>query len=94
MVRPPYPTVARLYGIAAGNWAQIDGEAALRGVDLIRLPLDRFCNAVYAYSVEHVEDREEFDYRLTQPVPGRVRDTDPEQELAEFAAFMAAMKPN
>lgn len=93
MVGTPYTVAARLHGIAAEYWTQIDGQAALNGVDLMLLPLDRFCNAIYAWVVERVEDKERFDFELTQPVPGRVRDTDVEQELDAFASFMGAMKP-
>lgn len=55
------------------------------------LPVDRFCNAIYAWVVPRVKDREQFDFQLTQPVPGRVRPSDVERERAEFADFMGSM---
>jgi len=53
--------------------------------------MDRFCNAIYAWAMERVEDAERFDFELTKPVPGRVRDTDVEEELDAFASFMGAV---
>lgn len=57
----------------------------------MNLPIDRFCNAIYAWAMERVEDAERFDFELTKPVPGRVRDTDVEEELDAFASFMGAV---
>jgi len=93
VVGTPYTVAARLYTIAAGYWTEIDGEAALHGVELMHLPLDRFCNAIYAWAIQRVEDKERFDFELTRPVPGKVRDTDVEQELDDFASFMGAVRP-
>lgn len=63
-------------------------------MNLLDLSVSRFCNAVYAWCIRRVEDRDKFDYQLWLPLPGRmVREQDVEQERAEFASFMAAMKP-
>lgn len=89
--RAPYPVAVRLYGVAAAYWPEIDGYAALRGSgSLLNLSPDRFCNAVYAWCVERVEDREQFDAQLTAPYAGRSAVT-ADDELAGFAAFTAAL---
>lgn len=87
----PYEAAVRLFAVAAAHWREIDGQAILKGVDLTVLPIDRFCNAIYAWAVERVEDREKFDYDLYAPVPGRVKATNVAQEKADFANFMGAV---
>lgn len=55
---------------------------------------DRFCNYVYAWAVERVENREEFDRELAMPLPGRSAKPSEavlEQEGQEFLSFMGAM---
>lgn len=92
VVRPPYPTALRLYAIAAERWAEIDGLCAQNGVDPIRLRPDRFCNLIYAWAVERVEDRERFDFDLNAPMPGQVRqpsEAELEREGADFMSFLA-----
>jgi hypothetical protein len=77
--------------IAADRWHEIDGEAAMSGVDLEQLSLRRFLNAVHYWCLQRVEDAEEFLFRLEEPVPGRVRDADVRREIDDFASFMAVM---
>ncbi len=93
MVGPPYQVCLRLYGIAAARWQEIDGTCAQAGgFDPLSLPIDRFCNMIYAWAVERVKDREEFDQMLTAPLPGsKVKKPDPTSaELQdEGASFMA-----
>jgi hypothetical protein len=93
VVRPPYEVALRLCFIAGERWAEIDGEAALKGADLIGLPLDRFCNAIYFWVIQRVEedDRDMFLARLYEPLPGR--EPSPEtvkMEMDSFAEFASA----
>jgi hypothetical protein len=63
-------------------------------VNLLDLPIHRFCNAVYYWCIQRVEDRDKFDYQLNQPIPGRmVRESQVARERDQFASFMTAMKP-
>jgi hypothetical protein len=92
MVRPPYQAVVRLYQIADGHWHYIDGEAAITGAgDLLTLPIDRFCNAISWWALQRVKDSEKFLFDLNKPFPGQVTESDVEQEMADFAAFAAAV---
>lgn len=80
MVRPPYPAALRLLAIAQDRWAELD--AANLQVDLLRLPFDRFLNAVYAHVIltlriattmepsKFNELKERFDAQLTEPLEG------------------------
>jgi hypothetical protein len=89
---PPYTAVVRLVLIAGEHWTILDGQAALRGHDLLDLPIRRFLNAVYAWAVERVGDRAEFDALLGEQDLGV--DVTPEQvqeELADFGSFMQAV---
>ena len=88
MVGKPYTVAARLCLIASDHWPEIDGEAAFKGVNLLELRLDRFCNAIYWWTVQRVEDREQFDYQLHQPVPGRVTQEDVDRELDDFSSLV------
>lgn len=55
------------------------------------LPPARLFNAIYAWAVERIEDREKFDYDLNAPIPGRrVSQATVEQERDAFAALAAA----
>ena len=85
--RPPYAGVVRLFYIAQDRWPEIDGQASLNGVDLMSLPIYRFINAIYAWSLERVEDRQKFDDAIFAPIAGRVTDADVEREREAFAAF-------
>ena len=91
MDRPPYQAVHRLFHIAGDNWAEIDGEAAFGGVDLLNLRLDRFCNSIMYWVLQRVDDREVFVFQLNQPVVGRVRQADVERELDDFSSFINVM---
>ena len=53
MDQPPYRVVLRLYAIADERWAEID--AAYANTDLIRVPIYRFLNCVYAWCVKHLD---------------------------------------
>jgi hypothetical protein len=69
VVRPPYRVVLRLYAIAAQRWAEIDGQDP--SFDPIKLPVDRFCNLIYKWSLDHIkpEDLEEWKMLLNAPAP-------------------------
>lgn len=92
MGRPPYATVLRLYAIAAERWSEIDSAYAT--LDLIYERPWRFCGLVYGWCVRNMEDerREQFDYDLAAPLPGREKAA-PMDAVAEIegSAFMAAM---
>jgi hypothetical protein len=72
-VRPPYDTAVRLHLIAREHWDSIDGRCAAEGVDPFQLPPHRFCNLIYAWALERVEDAAKFDAELAMPLPGRAR---------------------
>ncbi|TFG40364.1 MAG: hypothetical protein E4H44_00215 [Candidatus Aminicenantes bacterium] len=62
------------------------------GPDLLSLHPARFCNAIYAWYVERVEDREKFDFALNKPIPGRpARESDVASEMQAFAQVAAMM---
>jgi len=83
----------RLVTVAIANWPMLDGPAARRGVDLLALPFDRFCSAVYSWRVEHApeKDRDEFDRWLTMAPAGAIDVDDVDDRLAEeeAASFLA-----
>jgi hypothetical protein len=70
VVGPPYWAAARLIQAAAHHWIALDGWCALRGTDLMALPLDRFCNAVQSWLMERVEKPELLLVELQKPPPG------------------------
>ena len=94
MVRPPFHVCQRLITLAVGHWPMLHGEAILRGVDLLALPLDTFCDTVYAWAVRDAtgEQRRRFDQALTEPPTGIDADTgeewDDEVEATEFLTAM------
>lgn len=71
-------------------------------MNLLRLRLDRFCNAIRAWHLKRVEPerREEFNASLTEPLPDRYKDIAPrnptprelEDEGAGFMALYAQVK--
>lgn len=68
----------------------MDGSAAEAGLDPILLPLDRFCNWVYAWVAHRLsaKDLRAFDAVLTRPAAGEIP---PEwTDEGQAAAFMAA----
>lgn len=76
MGRPPYQAALRLCVLAQDRWAEVD--AAYLQADLVRLPYDRFLNAVYTFFVKSLVDpndlkgsqerKEEFDMILDTPI--------------------------
>jgi hypothetical protein len=93
VVRPPYEVALRLCFIAGERWAEIDGEAALQGANLIGLPLDRFCNAIYVWAIQRIDSDglDEFRARLHEPLPGRKPSAESVKiEMEAFAAFASA----
>lgn len=58
---------------------------------------DRFCNFVYTWAVERVENRDEFDTNLLEPLPGTRRKAvkpsavEVEREGEDFMSFMSAV---
>lgn len=93
MVRKPYRRGARLTLLAAANWVALDGDAALKGINPLRLPPHRFYNYLYVWFTRalNAEQREKFDMDLLQPLPNeKVRETvAPFTEEEEAAAFDA-----
>ena len=75
--RPPYDTAVRLHLIARDYWESIDGKCAAEGVDPFQLSPARFCNLIYAWATERVEDVAKFDAELAMPLPGRARKRPP-----------------
>lgn len=95
MGRTPYQIALRLYAIAAERWAEID--AAYSGVDILRLPIHRFLNYVYAWCVERInpEKLEQWQWELEQPLPGQEKkptEGQTEDEGQGFMDFMAGMR--
>jgi hypothetical protein len=68
-IRPPYDTAVRLHLIAREHWDAIDGKCAAEGIDPFALAPHRFCNLIYVWAIERVED----DAELAMPLPGRQR---------------------
>ena len=89
--RPPYPAALRLQAIAAERWGEIDGAAAAQGVDPFLLRPDRFCNLIYWWATQRVEDRREFDALLLDPLPRAARRARPKPTSDEGAGFMEFM---
>lgn len=92
----PYPAVVRLVRYAAHYWHTIDGETALRGVNLIELPFRRFLAAIYYWLMERTAGKEEDRVRLHEELHSPLEGTDPDkvsQEVVddEMAIFQAAM---
>jgi hypothetical protein len=81
--RPPYDTAVRLHLIARDHWDSIDGAAAAAGVDPFALSPHRFCNLVYAWALQRVEDVAKFDAELTAPLPGANRQRATRRQTAE-----------
>lgn len=84
----------KLIGVAIAGWPYLDGPAARRGVDLLELPLDRFCSAVYSWRVEEAteKDRDDFDRWLMEPPADVIGDPDDASEEAieeDAASFLA-----
>lgn len=79
------------------DWFAFDGAMAMRGVDPLSLPFDRFLHLVYAHLIEHADkkQREEIDKQLMAP-PANVKAevVAAQPEWADGAAgnqFMAQM---
>lgn len=93
--RTPYEVALRLYAIAAERWAEVD--PSYPGVDLLRLPVHRFLNYVYAWCVARIdpEKLEQWHWELNQPLPGRERvitDAQAEEEGQGFMDLMMGMR--
>lgn len=70
----------------------MDAAAAERGIDLLELPLDRFCNWVYHFVASRLSERNRraWDMELSRPAAGELP---PEwTEEGQAAAFMAASR--
>lgn len=50
----------------------------------------RFCNAIYWWAAQRVEDVAKFDFELDKPTIGRVKQSDIDRELDDFSSFMTA----
>jgi hypothetical protein len=85
--------------VADANWERIDGGAAGRGVDPLRLRFDRFLNFVWTWAIERVEDPERWTANMTMPPPSmgpqdapRRRPSEAEQQVEgeSFESFFGA----
>lgn len=58
-----------MVGIAEEYWVDLDGWAGAKGVDPLKMPMDRFLNLVYRFATEDAEQKEKdkFDVRLNKP---------------------------
>jgi len=91
MVRPPYATVLRCYSLAEEHWEAIDGEAALQGrISLLTLPINRFCNAIIRWGVEHSKEPAKFVFEMEKPDGASASDAELEREAQQNAAFFSA----
>lgn len=86
----------RLLQLAARDWVEIDGEAALRESDLLQLPFDRFLNAIYHWETRDrpPEAVRKFEIMLWVPPPDvapTVGPWSPEAETSAFKAVRAAL---
>jgi hypothetical protein len=89
VVGPPYFIAARLFYAAITHWDKIDGQAALKGVDLLALPMHRFLNAIHYWMLERVENVDVYEYNLTKPPPGtRVTERVIQGELDAFQSLI------
>lgn len=85
----------RLIGIAEHYWWEIDGETALTGTDLMRLPFRRFLTAVLMWAnprgARKPDENREFEEWLFSPLsgvdPDRVTQDVIDDEMAAFRAF-------
>ena len=87
----------RLTQLAEHYWYEIDGETALAGVDLTRLPFRRFLAAVLMWlnprGVRNEQELIEFEAMLYSPLVGRDPDkVDQSIVQAEMDAFTAFAK--
>ena len=93
--RPPYWVAARLTATARQQWPTFDGWCASRNVDPLVLDIDRFCNLIYFWLTQNVDERRrrEIDTQLERVPPGEdpVEDSTWSAE-AEMAAFTAAAR--
>lgn len=72
--------------MAATNWERLDGSS---DIDLMHLPLDRFCNRVLAWVSERMKP-EQYRHLLFQievPPPGELPASGPWSEQAMAATF-------
>ena len=91
VVRAPSYAAARLSALVQEHWAAFDGEAALAGVEVVDLRPDRFFNAVYAWAIQRVEDRDQFHALVFDPPEGaEVSEHVIQAEKSDFDAFAAA----
>jgi hypothetical protein len=84
----------RLTQIAEHYWFEIDGEAALAGVDLTRLPFRRYLAAVMSWAnprgARKEDELEQYNEWLFSPFEGTDPDkVTPEVVESEMAAFRA-----
>lgn len=68
----PAASALRLISTAGASWRDVDGKAALSGIDLLELPLDRFCNTILYMFCEGSDDKARFKLmaQLTAPLNG------------------------
>jgi hypothetical protein len=95
--RFPYEAVVRLVRFAAHYWTTIDGQCALRGINLLALPPRRFFAAIYTWLMENTAPKEEDRLRLHEEIHSPLEGTDPDkvsqkvidEEMAIMRASMA-----
>lgn len=65
----PFVNTLNLISIAGAHWREVDGRASLHGVDLLSLPLSRFCNLVLFMFTEGADDKARFKLDATINAP-------------------------
>lgn len=101
MVVGPYYVCLRLIATVGSHWQAIDVQAALQGVNLWDLPIDRFLNALRQWLLSHIphDSVDEVVRQLdTPPGSGQRRVSDLErakdaEAFEQFAGMLGVMKP-
>lgn len=89
----------RLCATALTEWAFFDGYAVSRGIDLARLPLDRFTNFIWWMSTHNAEqaDVQKMRSRLWMPPKGEAPAPESpwaaDAETSAFKALKASVMP-
>jgi hypothetical protein len=80
--------------LSEGSWAQVHGQLVLANVDLERLTLAGFVNAVWFMALQGVQkqaDRDRLEWELTKPPPGYVDEME-ETDEGDFQQILAEQR--